>query len=215
MRELAAARSIEYVDGELKAVYLTFMSLGELYKGTRVFHYGLKGDISGAQRMVSEFWVRQIREAIAKGRRLSGIIVLNARRSMEETLTFRTENGRVGMVVIPPHRQLSVVDGQHRIMAWSKLQGQFPDGGPLCAVLIVDGMSIQQEIQEFLNLNYKRGKVAKSHVLALLMSQMTTLRIPGEFDQSFRLKSSTHSGRNRPPIPEQIDHPAGCTGWAV
>jgi len=51
-------------------------------------------------------------------------------------------------------------------------------------------------------------------VIAFAAVAQAAVRIPGEFDQSFGLKSSTHSGRNRPPIPEQIDHPAGVlAGW--
>ncbi|MGE5590889.1 MAG: hypothetical protein ACM3ZA_09790, partial [Bacillota bacterium] len=42
-----------------------------------------------------------------------------------------------------------------------------------------------------------------------VLRDLSSVRIPDEIDHPFRLKSSTHSGRNRPPIPEQIDHPAG------
>lgn len=93
-----------------------------------------------------------------------GVVTVSVRGATEEPqLRFLSENGKTGVLEIPDSVRPYIIDGYHRTMAYDK----DPDPSRVLAAAIFDGLTLNEETEGFLRLNYDIKKPTKSHGQAL------------------------------------------------
>jgi DGQHR domain-containing protein len=136
---------------------------------------GKAADINAYQRMISKSRLRDIRNYIAEDGMFPTNIVVNFERSKRGALRFErieqeeSEFGSVGwLTVSPSYRSAWIIDGQHRLYAYS---GSPQAASSLLSVLAFDGLPPSQQAQLFIEINAKQKSV-KQNLLRELYAEL-------------------------------------------
>lgn len=168
--ELKVTRTMVSVHGREVPVYTGSMKHKQLFEHTKAYTFNLEADDLSYQRKIDTRNLKNIVAAYTKGDPVFGSILVNARPYVgESVLKWRSGDGTFGIVEIPNEPILSIMDGQHRIASYPFL----PDSRLDFPVVIYDGLSVLEENQAFLALNFKAKKLTKSHgqVISLQVNQ--------------------------------------------
>lgn len=139
------------------------------------------------QRMISSSRVKQIGEFIEKGGFFPTNILINFSDSPQFDLITNKENTdpsiKFGWVTLPSkYRSAWVIDGQHRLYGFSRLDEGFLDQSLF--VLAFEKMAVEKEADLFITINHKQKSVPKS----LLVSLLADIRM-GDSDPSTALSA--------------------------
>src|SRR5258708_4652143 len=136
---------------------------------------GKAADINAYQRMISKSRLRDIRRYIGDHGMFPTNIVVNFERARRGALGFEriqqeeSTFGSVGWLTIAPsYRSAWIIDGQHRLFAYSGL----PEASSsLLSVLAFDGLPPSQQAQLFIEINAKQKSV-KQNLLRELYAEL-------------------------------------------
>jgi DGQHR domain-containing protein len=139
------------------------------------------------QRMISSSRIKEIGEFIAKGGFFPTNILINFSDAPQFDLIPNKENTdpriKFGWVTLPSkYRSAWVIDGQHRLYGFSRLDESFLDQSLF--VLAFEKMAVEKEADLFITINHKQKSVPKS----LLVSLLADIRM-GDSDASTALSA--------------------------
>jgi DGQHR domain-containing protein len=139
------------------------------------------------QRMISSSRIKEIGEFIQKGGFFPTNILINFSDSPQFDLISNKENTdpsiKFGWVTLPSkYRSAWVIDGQHRLYGFSRLDDSFLDQSLF--VLAFEKMAVEKEADLFITINHKQKSVPKS----LLVSLLADIRM-GDSDASTALSA--------------------------
>jgi len=139
------------------------------------------------QRMISSSRVKEIGEFIQKGGFFPTNILINFSDSPQFDLISNKENTdqniKFGWITLPSkYRSAWVIDGQHRLYGFSRLDDSFLDQSLF--VLAFEKMAVEKEADLFITINHKQKSVPKS----LLVSLLADIRM-GDSDASTALSA--------------------------
>lgn len=139
------------------------------------------------QRMISSSRIKEIGEFIAKGGFFPTNILINFSDSPQFDIISNKENSdpsiKFGWVTLPSkYRSAWVIDGQHRLYGFSRLDESFLDQSLF--VLAFEKMAVEKEADLFITINHKQKSVPKS----LLVSLLADIRM-GDSDASTALSA--------------------------
>jgi len=139
------------------------------------------------QRMISSSRIKEIGEFIEKGGFFPTNILINFSDSPQFDLISNKENTdpgiKFGWVTLPSkYRSAWVIDGQHRLYGFSRLDDSFLDQSLF--VLAFEKMAVEKEADLFITINHKQKSVPKS----LLVSLLADIRM-GDADASTALSA--------------------------
>jgi len=123
------------------------------------------------QRMISSSRIKSIGEFIEKGGFFPTNVLINFSDSPKFDLISNSENTdksiKFGWLTLPgKYRSAWIIDGQHRLYGFSKLEDKFLDQSLF--VLAFERMAVQKEADLFITINHKQKSVPKSLLLSLL-----------------------------------------------
>jgi len=139
------------------------------------------------QRMISSSRIKEIGEFIQKGGFFPTNILINFSDSPQFDLISNKENSdpniKFGWITLPSkYRSAWVIDGQHRLYGFSRLDESFFDQSLF--VLAFEKMAVEKEADLFITINHKQKSVPKS----LLVSLLADIRM-GDSDPSTALSA--------------------------
>jgi len=139
------------------------------------------------QRMISSARVKEIGNFIEKGGFFPTNILINFSDSPQFDLISNKENSdqsiKFGWITLPSkYRSAWVIDGQHRLYGFSRLDESFLDQSLF--VLAFEKMAVEKEADLFITINHKQKSVPKS----LLVSLLADIRM-GDSDASTALSA--------------------------
>ena len=139
------------------------------------------------QRMISSSRIKEIGQFIEKGGFFPTNILINFSDSPQFELISNKENTdpniKFGWITLPSkYRSAWVIDGQHRLYGFSRLDEGFLDQSLF--VLAFEKMAVEKEADLFITINHKQKSVPKS----LLVSLLADIRM-GDADPSTALSA--------------------------
>lgn len=139
------------------------------------------------QRMISSSRIKEIGEFIGRGGFFPTNILINFSDSPQFDLISNKENTdpslKFGWITLPSkYRSAWVIDGQHRLYGFSRLDESFLDQSLF--VLAFEKMAVEKEADLFITINHKQKSVPKS----LLVSLLADIRM-GDSDASTALSA--------------------------
>ncbi|WP_434286237.1 DGQHR domain-containing protein [Celeribacter sp. SCSIO 80788] len=139
------------------------------------------------QRMISSSRIKEIGSFIEKGGYFPTNVLVNFSDTPRFDLISNAENTdaniKFGWLTLPPkYRSAWIIDGQHRLYGFSRLDDKFLDQSLF--VLAFERMSVQKEADLFITINHKQKSVPKS----LLVSLLADIRM-GDSDPSTALSA--------------------------
>ena len=123
------------------------------------------------QRMISSSRIKEIGQFIEKGGFFPTNILINFSDSPQFELISNKENTdpniKFGWITLPSkYRSAWVIDGQHRLYGFSRLDEGFLDQSLF--VLAFEKMAVEKEADLFITINHKQKSVPKSLLVSLL-----------------------------------------------
>lgn len=147
--DLSSSNNVKY--------YLTVMNVYELFQLSTVSRANEDNPSEGYQRFLNTKRAKDIAEYVDSGNIIPGAIILSA----QERANIKYEKGKIYIKKIP--NSFFVIDGQHRLYGMEMAESQI--NVPVC---ILVGLSLQQEVQYFIDINSFQKGVPKTLRIALM-----------------------------------------------
>jgi DGQHR domain-containing protein len=168
------------VNGRDVTVFMAFMSHEDLKRLTDIHQFAIEDATLGYQRKLDTKNLKGITAALSKGTPAYGAIYLNARPfegiSLVKWFSVSDDpddpRSTVGQIAVPDQKFLYIVDGQHRVGSFEAVARKhltFP-------VVIYDGLTVKEENECFMSLNFYPKKVPQSlaHAIDLQLADQVT-----------------------------------------